>query len=61
MSKQNQKQYCNTFSEDFYNGPHQKKIKNKMLFEKCSVLSHHFTSILSFKYRLMIPVLPQKA
>ena len=57
----NPKQYCNTFSEDFYNGPHQKKIKNRMLFEKCSVLTHHFTSILSFKYQLMIPVLPQKA
>ena len=57
-----QKQYCNKFSEDFYNGPRQKKkIKNKTLFEKCSVLSRHFTSILSFSYRLMIPVLPPKA
>ena len=27
MSKQNQKQYCNTFSEEFKNGPHKKVIE----------------------------------
>ena len=28
-----QKQYCNTFNKDFYNGPHQKKFFKKIYID----------------------------